>query len=153
MTTADLRDALLTRMEQRESWHVHDGRREDFAARLVAIIAAAHMETDSTLRAENERLEREVASLAADLAVFTTEPGVLARVGGEHTTYWYNQTQLRDAENERLRDALAAAQFGTHQLARHPGHPRDCAGSECARWLALATPAPHQASEGIAEAP
>ena len=109
MTTADLRDALLTRMEQRESWHVHDGRREDFAARLDAIIAAAHMETDSTLRAENERLEREVASLAADLAVFTTEPGVLARVGSEHTTYWYNQTRLRDAENERLRRAMSKA--------------------------------------------
>jgi len=59
MTTADLRDALLTRMEQRESWHVHDGRREDFAARLDAIIAAARQETTTDLRGEVEshRLE------------------------------------------------------------------------------------------------
>jgi len=71
---------------------------------------AAVLATDraiDTLRAENERLEREVASLAADLAVFTTEPGVLARVGFDHTTYWYNQTRLRDAENERLRRAMS----------------------------------------------
>lgn len=66
-------------------------------------------EATADLRAEVERLEREVASLAADLAVFTAEPGVLARVGSEHTSYWYNQTRLQDAENERLRAVLASA--------------------------------------------
>ena len=142
MTAADLRDALVE--EYHRAAHEDDCEcaARFIADRLDAIIVAARQEATTTLRAEVERLEREVASLAADLAVFTSEPGVLARVGSEHTTYWYNQTRLRDAEVERLRDALAAAQFGTHQLARHPGHPRDCAGSECARWLALATPAP-----------
>lgn len=58
------------------------------------------------VRAEIERLERENASLAADLAVFTTEPGILARVGGEHTTYWYNQTARVASELDRVAGML-----------------------------------------------
>jgi len=48
MTTADMRDALLRELDRHE--------RHWAADEIDAIIVAAHMETDSTLRAENERL-------------------------------------------------------------------------------------------------
>jgi len=41
------------------------------------------------------------------------------------------------AENATLRAALAEAHFGAHQLARHVGHPKDCAHPQCARWVVL----------------
>jgi len=49
-----------------------------------------------------------------------------------------------------LRTVLGEAQFAAHQLARHPGHPRDCQQDQCARWLALAADAPTPAVERCA---
>jgi hypothetical protein len=59
-------------------------------------------------RTERDRLTAENERLRADLATFTEEPGVLARVGAEHTTYWYNQTRLLDAKLEAMTDRTAA---------------------------------------------
>jgi hypothetical protein len=44
----------------------------------------------------------------------------------------------RDAEVARLRSEVARFQFAAHQLARHPGHPRDCTLPDC---LTPTTPA------------
>ena len=41
------------------------------------------------------------------------------------------------APDARLVEALRAAQFAAHQLARHPGHPAECRLDRCADWLAL----------------
>lgn len=59
--------------------------------------------------AEVARLKARVTELEKDLAVFTTDPGILTRVGEGHTRYWYDQTRLADAEvarAQRLRSGL-----------------------------------------------
>ena len=88
-----------------------------YPARLAAIEAAAAARATAPLRAERDGLRR-------DLATFTEEPGILARVGAQHTTYWYNQTRVADErarKAEAERDALRAhslrmeaALFGEH---------------------------------------
>jgi hypothetical protein len=53
MTTVDeARDALLARQGRRENWHALDGRRDDFEARLDALIATV----EARVRAEREGL-------------------------------------------------------------------------------------------------
>jgi hypothetical protein len=125
------------------------------AALLANLPAPRPPEPDRTaaLEAENERLR-------ADLAVFTEEPGVLARVGAEHTTYWYNQTRLLDAKVAAMTDRTAALverlRYASRTLhATDPEHTReweDCGWGDCQKdrsAIALASlPEPAPVADG-----